>query len=52
MPIAPLISKPLGCANTIKFWGTPTKKFEGDLNSISTPKLVLERGKGLGRIGH
>ncbi len=36
----------------IKAWGTPTKKFEGDLDLISTPKLLLEGGKGLGRMGH
>jgi hypothetical protein len=39
-------------ATRIKAWGTPTKKFEGDLDLISTPKLLLEGGKGLGRMGH
>jgi hypothetical protein len=52
MPTSPLTSKPLRCANTIKVWGAPTKKLEGDLDLISKPKLLLEGGKGLGRMGH
>jgi hypothetical protein len=38
--------KKLRCANILEAWGTPTKIFQGDLNSISTPKL-LEKARGL-----
>ncbi len=38
--------KILGCVNILETWGTPTKIFQGDLNSISTPK-PLEGARGL-----
>jgi hypothetical protein len=47
MLVALLTSKQLGCKNTIEACGTPTKKFQGDQNSISMPKL-LEGGMGSG----
>jgi hypothetical protein len=47
MLVAPLASKQLGCENTIEACGTPTKRFKGDKDSISMPKL-LEGGMGFG----
>jgi hypothetical protein len=47
MLITFLTSKQLGCKNTIKAWGTPTKKLQGDPDLISMPKL-LKGGMGSG----